>query len=219
MPELNKLTGYALTGLTTNDRGELTDPRINTRSPLLTGQATLEGFLASLSGMDVVEHRSRELAGDEPCRAVVHHGGPGGIPGVLMIRPVSLPSWHRVGDVLDLATEAGVPSSVATRLELLPTGLWPYSSQFMDADTGRDLEAGASAWARASTSAAVLDLDDQSRNMMAAATTGFATAGEATRRVVPSVPSAVRALIRWGGLFTDPAVVAQLRPALYTWWA
>jgi len=32
------------------------------------------------------------------------------------------------------------------------------------------------------------------------------------------VPSAIRALLRYGELFTDPATVAQLRPALYSWW-
>jgi hypothetical protein len=43
--ELNRMTGYALASLSTTAAGELDDPRINLRSPLLTGTATLDDEL------------------------------------------------------------------------------------------------------------------------------------------------------------------------------
>lgn len=215
------MTGYTLTGLATDADGNLADPRINFRSPLLTGTATLDEFLAQLTGMDAAMARDLELAPDEPARSVVHHGGPGGIPGVLVIRPVTCPSWHRIGDVLDRASVQASPP--ASELQMLTSALWPYSSEFMDADTGRLLDGPVGTWAQAVTRSRaglspVDDLDLAAKDALAGATTGFATFEEASRRVVAAVPSAVRTLITWGRLFTDPATVADLRPALYTWW-
>ena len=223
MTELNKMTGYALTGLSVDNDGHLADPRVNAASPLLTGSATLTDFLAGLTGMDAAMHRDRGLAEDEPCRAVVHDGLDG-IPGVLIVRPVWLPSWHRVGDVMDRAGELGVPDAVAGRLEVLPAGLWPFSGQFMDADTGAELHGAINSWVHATyrspAGVSLVDgLDERARDALAVATTGFASYAEASARVVPSVPSAIRALLAWGELFTDPGTIAQMRPALYTWWA
>lgn len=214
MNDTNKMTGYALAHLATNTDGRLVDPRVNPDSPLLTGQARLADFLEHLSGVDALTHAGPELAEDEPVRAVVHDPV-GGIPGVLMIRPAWLPSWHRVGDDLDRAGELGAPGA---RLEFLPSAMWPYSAQFMDAATGNELGEEVLAFVRAIQSG-VPDLDDAAKDALARATTGFATFAEAERRVVAAVPSAVRALVEWGELFTEPAVVNQLRPALYTWWS
>jgi hypothetical protein len=221
--ELNRMTGYALTGLAVDPAtGRLDDPRINSASPLLTGTATLCGYLDQLTGLDAAMARGLTLAADEPSRAVVHPTGPGAIPGVLVIRPVTAPSWHRVGDVLDLASIQGAPA--ASRLEQLSSGLWPYSAEFMDAQTGHPIGGPISAWVRATDRRGagprpIDDLDAAGRDALARATTGFETFEEATRRVVPSVPSSVRTLIEWGELLNDPGVLADLRPALYTWWA
>jgi len=80
------------------------------------------------------------------------------------------------------------------------------------------------AWVRATTTSArgvgpVDELDGPARDAMTAALTGFATYAEAKARIVPSVPSPIRALLTWGALFTDPSTVRDLRPALYTWWS
>lgn len=220
--DLNKMTGYALVGLRTDADGHLDDPRINLSSPLLTGTASLAGYLAELTGVDAVLARKSDLADDEPARAVVHDAI-GGIPGVLIIRPVASPAWHRTGDVVDRASELGTTHTTA-RLEPLPGGLWPFSSQFMDADTGDQMNAPVLAWVRATDvdadgASEVDGLTSVERDALAQATTGFDSFEEATRRVVPDVPSAIRTLVRWGNLFTDPATVAQMRPALYTWWS
>ncbi len=215
--ELNKMTGWAISGLATDKQGALSDPRVNAGSPLLTGGASLTDFQSVLTGIDAVTHADPALSDDEPSRAVVHDPV-GGIPGVLVVRPVWLPSWHRVGDDIDRAAELGthVP---AARLEFLPSAVWPYSSEFMDAVTGEDLDPPAGAFVRAAASADIAAMDGASRDELARSTVGFDTFEEAQRRTVPRVPSAIRALVKWGRLFHDPAMVNQLRPALYTWWS
>ena len=221
--DLHKMTGWAVSGLETDPAGSLVDPRVNARSPLLTGTARLVDFVATLSGFDAAMHTDPALAPDEPCRAVVHDGV-NGVPGALVVRPVWLPSWHRVGDYLDRAGELGGPDQASARLEYLPSAMWPYAGEFMDADTGAALTDGVQAWTHVvrsvgDPSSPVHDLDDLERDELARATTGFASFAEARRRVAPAVPSVVQALVRWGGLFTDPDMVHQMRPALYTWWS
>lgn len=210
--ELNKMAGWGLSGLMTDDDGQVIDPRVNTDSPLLTGTARLTDFQAALSGVDVVTHADPKLADDEPSRSVVLDRE------VLIVRPVWLPAWHRVGDHLDRAGELGEPEDGA-RLEYLPSAMWPYSNLYMDAHTGAELGEEVEAFVRATRSTTFDTLDDAARDDLARATTGFASLAQAQMRVVPGVPSAVRALVTWGRLFTDPSVVHQLRPALYTWWS
>lgn len=211
--ELNKMTGWALSGLLTSEDGTVIDPRVNTASPLLTGTARLEDFRRSLTGMDTVTHADPKLEQDEPSRAVVLDRE------VLIVRPVWLPTWHRVGDHLDRAGELGTPEDGDARLEYLPAAMWPYANLFMDAYTGAELGDEVEAFVRATRSATFDSLDEHARDELARATTGFDSFAQARLRVVPGVPSAVRALTGWGGLFTDPATVHQLRPALYTWWS
>lgn len=210
--DLNKMAGWALSGLLTDDDGRVVDPRVNAASPLLTGAARLADFQAALSGVDAVTHADPKLAPDEPSRAVVLDRE------VVIVRPVWLPAWHRVGDHLDRAGELGSPEDQA-RLEYLPAAMWPYSNLFMDSFTGAELGDGVDAFVRATRSDTLNELDGAARDDLARATTGFASFAQAQMRVVPGVPSAVRALVTWGGLFTDPDVVHHLRPALYTWWS
>lgn len=220
MSDLNRMTGYALTGLATGADGQLTDPRLNTSSPLLAGAARLDDFLGHLEGTDRVLHRGSDLADDEPARAVVHdpHAG---IPGVLVIRPVWCTQWHRVGDALDAAGEQGRREA---RLRILTEGIWPYNAQFMDAATGEVFGDQVLAWVRARAdrsdpTSPVASLTDHEWDELAAASTGLASAASADARVVPAVPSAVVALVNWGRLFNDETLIRQLRPALYTWWS
>lgn len=210
--EVNKMAGWALSGLLTDPDGTVVDPRVNLGSPLLTGTARLSDFQATLSGVDAVTHADPKLADDEPVRSVVLDRE------VLVVRPVWLPAWRRVGDHLDHAGELGTTQGGA-RLEYLPSAMWPYSNLFMDSFTGAELGDGVEAFVRATRSDTLNELGDAARDDLARATTGFGSFAEACRRVVPGVPSAVRALAAWGQLFTDPDVVHQLRPALYTWWS
>lgn len=210
--DLTKMAGWALSGLLTDEDGQVVDPRVNTASPLLTGTARLADFRATLTGVDAVTHADPRLADDEPSRSVVLDRE------VLIVRPVWLPAWHRVGDDLDRAGELATQDEGA-RLEYLPSAMWPYSNLFMDAHTGAELGEEVEAFVRATRSTTFDTLDDASRDDLARATTGFASLAQAQLRVAPGVPSAVRALVTWGRLFTDPSVVHQLRPALYTWWS
>lgn len=210
--DLTKMAGWALSGLLTDDAGNVVDPRINLASPLLTGTARLDDFRRILTGVDALNHADPRLADDEPCRSVVLDRQ------VLIVRPVWLPTWHRVGDDLDRAGEPGDPGA-GGRLEYLPSALWPYSNLFMDAHTGEGLADGVEAFVRATRSGALDTMDEAARDELARATTGLPSFEQARRRVVPGVPSAVQALVTWGQLFTDPGIAHHLRPALYTWWS
>lgn len=236
---INKAIGYGLVDLAVNEAGKLVDPRINPESPLLTYglDCTLNAFLAWLDGRDDRDAKFEAAAirgvADQvpdyrlqPDRAV-RYNNEYGLPNVLYLRPVWMDDWHRHDDSIDWIEETyfgpNPDDQIQPRVDVLPHGIYPYNG-YVDTRNGKRLGSSVMAWIRANSN----DRADWLRDGLAG---GIRYRGEeegdpvfidhadAARHVAPRVPEGVALLAEWGGLFTDPAVIHQLRPMRYVWWS
>jgi hypothetical protein len=144
---------------------------------------------------------------------------------VLLIRPIYLNKWHRVDDDIDVVTHERMHGfAPSSHVHVLNYGLHPYGGLYMDKRNGRRLPNTIMTWIQASYHAVDPERRKQEREVSEvvlsalARTAGFESHREARENVVPLVPASVRHVVEFGGLFTNPRVVWELRPMLYTFW-
>lgn len=238
---IHKVMGWALTDVR-YDRAAwaFTDERINLESPLLgcrLGSGAIDAYarwLRARDGDDAVgasftmcatlqDARSRNRT--IPLDRVVVHEPETGSPKVLVVTPPWAHDWCRWDDPIDYQVETSRRRpGVGPRVQVLRYAPFPFDGLYMDADSGERFEPAQNGSVFAQCRAAVrehgldgtsvAELDAIARTLLA-----IPTWQEACRRVVPAVPDDVAALVEWGHLFTDPAVVRQMRPVIYTYWA
>lgn len=226
---INKVIGYGLDDVATENY-EITDPRINPDSPLLTG-VDKDGddywtFLekAAEAGDEDAGHDllMRKMLTDREAdtRWLVTHQAEYGLPNVLVVRPVGFPDWHRHDDPIDYQEEVLREDHPDPRVTRSLGGLYPFNGLHMDARTGKRIEGTTvNLWRRVANDASE-DAKDRLKALdLLAKTLGYADHAEADRYVVPFVPHEVRHVCAWGGLFTSEEVCFQLRPMIYVYWA
>jgi hypothetical protein len=162
---LHKMVGYGLVDVG-HDGSGITDPRINTSSPLLSLDGTLDSYAEFLS--TVAARRDPSAAAGElawirearagsrkyqvdPVSACLYNPDMG-LPDVLCLRPVWATDWHRSDDTIDLVEEshfgpgAGDPQP---RADVIPHGIWPFNGAYVDVRTGHRLSDNVMHWIRA----------------------------------------------------------------------
>ena len=224
---VNRVAGWALTGVHLDKHGDIDDPRINRDSTLL--RPTPEPGLLDTFGRWLIERYADDdfmrrlaldklagLAQNAPREAVIVHGDGEASTAVLLVRPVHMTSWHRLDDDLDYmdaSARGHNGSSILQELDFCP---FPYDGQRMDALTGRELSSRDVHVFRVLQSAS--DLAEQ-RAEFGLQFFGTSDWTEVCERVVPNVPTDVRDLLDWSGLLVSPRVLGALRPVLFTFWA
>ena len=249
---IHKVLGYALTGITwaadpqRPGRQRISDPRINTESPLLFWtdlEETDEDFsipdatgytswLEARQGPgDRLEARiiknslEKQLLSSPLTQTVVHDAESRFADTLVLIPPAMLHRWYRAGDSIDWWEDSLRPAEErqVSRLDFLPTGPSPYSDRFMDSDgTELNEEAAQLMWL-AGEGMPEEELDEIANRIRPAARTKdrpmYRSGADALGRLVPHVPSSVRNLAEFGQIFTSPDVWKQLRPVMYTYWS
>lgn len=230
---INKVIGYGLTDVTTEDM-RIVDPRINPDSILLdksrtrTAEPDYPQWLAERHPDDLEVQMERQLLEsrdpDEAYKTVTWEGEYG-LPHVLVVRPADSPNWHRYDHPIDYE-EAAIRGEDPPYVHRTVGNIHPYEGIYMDARTGERI-VGEQAdrvrvWRRLVHAAPEKWPSEgqrtESLNRVARAL-GFADHAEAERGIAPLVPDEIRRLCAWGELFTAPEVCLQLRPLLYVYHA
>lgn len=239
--------GYGLTDVKCNGY-ELADPRINSKSPLLDYEAktSVDDYREFLKSKN--SHKTDGFAMEAGFLNPDHWMGKGkkpvdifdcvthrteyGIPEVLCITPAwLLKDWRRYDDSIDYALSTHVyHTNPEDKVWPLDYGHYPYNGIYMDKRTGERVKDSIIMWVR------MLDggkrgrwkvkkqlrsvWDTEGRVVMDALAQagGFKDHEDAFENCRPVVPEEVRNLAAFGGLFTDPSVVNQLRPMIYQYW-
>lgn len=225
---LYKMMGYGLTDIQTDDRGRITDPRINPASILLDydreEEATVRNYVAST--LDDKESLERVLGGwsyghldpesTDPFECVDHLNETG-LEGTLIMRPVGYTDWSRRGNLLDSYIDHANGYS-GDHLEMLSGGIHPYANNFMDTSTFQKLDwYTIGDWIRAVNGKK--ETNELERIAYKTATDlGFGDIGHEAllKRIAPMPPESIINLAEFGQLFTTPDVVFSLRPMIVT---
>jgi hypothetical protein len=226
---IHKTLGYGLTDVAT-EGGRITDPRINSDSCLLdetkASPGGYAGFLERMASegnedarMEIelvaMTAKEKEVSPSSLCVRAIE----GGLPNVLLVRPVGFPHWYRYDDPIDFQEEVMRDGHPDPRVVEIDGGIYPWVGTYMDVRTGERVDSTAvSIWRQIAHG----DMADEEKGTALdriAQVLGYADHAEAQRFVAPVVPPDVRYVCDWGGLFTGPDVWRQLRPLLYVYWA
>lgn len=208
---INKVIGYGLTDVVSEGM-QITDPRINPDSHLLTGIAPdrevpdywtyVEQFVREEGDEAWIEVQMRKMLTDHEAdtRWLCTYQAERGLPNVLVVRPVGFPAWSRHDDPIDFQSEVLRPDHPDARVEPTTGGLYPHDGLHMDVRTGERIrDATVNTWRQVVNGNA----DDEDKldilNMLAQ-TLGYKDHEEAERFVAPFVPHGVRWVCGWGGV-------------------
>lgn len=236
---VHKTLGYGLTDVAKDDS------RVNWDSALLShDKLSGEDYLRWLYGrfqqerkedgwnphsLDFVSLREDVKLRQASMHDCLEHGsGDGGLPNVLLLRPLCKKAgWARYDDDIDYMTETYLaPTDCAQddHVETFQHGIFPFNGIYMDSRTGQRLKEQVMMWIRIRSS---LDPDEfplteekvGALDEVTGELTPFASFAEADQYIAPMPPREVTDIADYGSLFTGPLVWTQLRPLLYTYWA
>lgn len=225
---INKVLGYGLTDVQAED-GYISDPRINSNSPLLRGELDVASYIQWLwenfpddfdANLEIKLIRDSYIE-SRPLLTYDREGNSNGyFDGVISLRPFGHDNWHRYGDIIDTEEDYALyGDSMDSRATLLKYGIFPYSSDWMDSRTGEKLDRTA-----ARVIKILIDRENGQTERRNAAdrlarSLNFDDADHALKYIAPMVPLGIRRLAQWTELFTDSAAWTQLRPMLYVYWS
>lgn len=227
---INKALGYGLTNVANKDH-EITDPRINADSFLLSGEVPpIEDYIAFVertAGKDeghfeallearmLQEYTGRDADSQGLCIWRCEYG----LPEVLLLRPFGFTGWYRHDDPIDYEEAALRGATMECQVERTIGGIYPWNGLHMDIRTGRRIQGNlVNAWRQVVNAGAKDDKDDLPLLNHLAQAMGCKDHAEAEQCIVPLVPDEIRRVCEWGQLFTSPEVCFELRPLLYTYW-
>lgn len=134
-----------------------------------------------------------------------------GLPNVLCFQPVSCRDWRRYDDIIDWMVESYLQADAQTnRVDVFRHGIYPWSGSYMDARTGEPLPSEVMYWVRTREAG-------ESQEILRTLAEGANFDPEAD--VQPSIPEPIRDLLTFAEVFSEPEVMFQLRPMLYTYWS
>lgn len=237
---IHKKLGWGLEGLEHDERGRITDPRINADAVHRYDQDGQVGgnYLAYLRALKDAETPDSQEAFDlmmsismvesaqEQERGLpwpVTHNQEAGRRDVLLIQPIGFQRWSRYDDPVDFAEEGALHNPIEPRVVPMVRGIYPFEGIYMDSRDGRRLD---------STAKRLLDRlmdrtgdsDEKAESFRKAAvhlagTLGFSSPEQAREHIAPVVPGDIRHVVSWLNLFNGPDVWLQLRPMLYVYWS
>lgn len=231
---IHKVLGYGLTDVQARN-GWITDPRINSGSPLLNPDAEpgqdYASYLKSVSQKEADEaDLERALLPPDPADGDLdglctwQSERERGLPEVLVVRPAGFSQWYRYDDVIDYQEYALRHGwSAKDRVEHIEGGIYPFEGLYMDSRTGEKFQRNLHCSLLRYRSWVLRELAEgdgrtEALNALAAGL-GYRDHAESEQCIVPWVPDGVRLVCAWGQLFTSPEVCFQLKPMLYTYWA
>lgn len=232
-----KKLGWGLTGLEHDERGQLTDPRVNGDALYHRTEDFVPRYLEYLRALrDAESPESDEwfelMMTVSMVEADFERSGPADWPvtreseagrrDLLLIQPVGFREWSRYGDRIDHAEEEMLHPGIEPRVVPMPYGIYPFEGIYMDDRTGRKLDGTAK---RLFERLLRHETDDPNKEAIRqktaahlAGTMGFDSPEQAQQHIAPVVPSDVMHVISWLNLFNGPEVHLQLRPMLYVYW-
>lgn len=236
---LSKKLGWGLTDVMHDDKGYVSDPRINASALNPPGGEFIAGYLEYLESLKgdepnisdewfevmltiqmIEESRRRE----EHIPWPVTRPFEGGCWNVLLVQPVGFDKWSRYDDPIDVAEECASDSgTLGGRVTPMPYGIFPFEGLYMDSRDGRRLDSTAKRMIDRLLDGGPEDAGVSPERHRAAGhlarVLGFEDTDEASRCIAPVVPSDIRNVCSWLDLFTGPDVWLQLRPMLYVYWS
>jgi hypothetical protein len=232
-----KKLGWGLTGLKHDEKGRLTDSRINmeaaNRLPARFGPE-YRGYLKGLReaeeehslawvdlSMTIAMVEAAEEADDVLPRPVTRESE-AGLHDLLLIQPVGFSHWSRYGDQIDQTEENLLYPDGLARMIPSPYGIYPFEGLYMDSRDGRRLDTTAKRLIE--RMAITTEGGEKGKRQRDAAehlsrVLGFDNTVQALDHMVPVVPPDVRYVISWLNLFNEPDLWLQLRPMLYVYWS
>jgi hypothetical protein len=224
---IHKAIGYGITGLKSESH-RFVDSRLRAEGYLMSDyedraeQFTVPGYIAwlrnkiNVAGDNSFETKfelSRLTDPDVKLKDLEHsvvYQIEFGLPDTLLIVPPHLVrSWTRYDDEIDYHVESLRPDAGSPRVDILPTGIAPYSDRFWDRRNGKILP----------YSALSFRLPHQKELVELAKCLGFKDEQEAIENVRPVVPETVTLLCEYLCLFDNPETARYLEPMVVTYWA
>lgn len=238
---IHKVLGYGLSDVKTNSSGEINDPRINAKSPLVNWRESKSkkdltsylDFVAKKIDADPddfdadfelfflraqIENPSKEMP--NPYDTVTHEGE-GGMERVLMLTPImELKEWQRSDDTIDYYEDhLNNPDVGSPSLKLIEGGIYPYSGAgYVNARTGEKVNWGGLDVLKFVKKEYEAGKIAKGEYQSFIENIGFESEADMDKNLCPKVPEPIKLLIEWGKLFTSPETIYQLRPYLYTYW-
>lgn len=232
---VHKVLGYGLTDVVCESY-RISDPRINPESKFVNDdlwdlevedyrdwlKEKSEGGRDDLGNMDywIMKERLEDSRGRKYSMSDSFvHQAEYGLDNVILLSPVTHTDWRRFDDSIDYVEETYMRERGETqidRVNVLPHGIYPYSSIYMDCRTGERLkDPHETLWRRRFFHEGITDSDRDG----IAKVLGFENFEEANKVIAPIVPREIRDLAEYGELFLDPMGWTQLRPLHYVYWA
>ena len=238
---IHKIMGYGLDDLETVKTDKIIDSRINSNSILLDEDAfsekyssvrdALEDYKVYLKANKDRGHMdsSREIDKFEDSNFfnMVTHVLEGGLKRVLCITPLSPLStygWRRVDDSIDYAEASLLRDPSKPTVKTFANGFYPFNANYSDKRTGAPLDSYiATSFIRSvnriKSSKKKDEEYDSSILSYNAEQLGYASSKEALDFTVARPPADIVSLATWGGLFTAPLHLFDLKPLVYTYWS
>lgn len=234
---VHKFLGYGFPDVAVND------PRVNWGSPLVRHEYdgdsdwdSVDDGLDGLSGEAYWRYLERQPSAGKSRRFSLDYlmlarepglrtgtlrdavvPSPAELPGVIALRPLSLKDWARSDDPIDYVGETHLRKpSQEPRVDVLPTGIFPFNGLYMDSRTGERLPHESIWFVRLMKADGI---DAASLDEAARAHTPFESAEEASRCIVPLVPEEVADICAFTRLTAEPDGWKSMVPMLLTWWA
>ncbi|MCP9209651.1 hypothetical protein [Streptomyces cucumeris] len=232
---IHKKIGWGITGLEHDERGILTDSRVNADALLQSVDEVGTEYLKYLESrrdeeedpderfelMSIIGMVDAAQAQGESLWWPVTREDEAGRQDVLLVQPVGMPGWSRYDDPIDFAEEGALHGPIEPRVVPLERGIYPLEGAYMDSRDGRRLDPAAK---RFLDRLMGLQGEDEGRQRYGrtadrlAESMGFNDAHHARQHIAPAVPADIRHVCSWLNLFTDPDMWLQLRPMLYVYW-
>lgn len=142
-----------------------------------------------------------------------------GLPNVVVIVPyMEIEQWTRYDSMMDYCQECyiGKKKGCVNRVDIIDEALYPWLGH-IDGRTGRDIKDSLSfAVRRVINSKAPYETEPMDQ---LSKTLGFDSFDDLMKNMKPMVPEVVQWQCEYGNVFTDPNVVYQLQPMIYTYWS
>lgn len=140
-----------------------------------------------------------------------------GDPAVMCVTPACCPDWTRHDDMLDYCehTIDHQDDGAVPIVRPYPGSLYPWND-YVDVRTGRTVR---DAFDIRRTGKYLRPRAHEEVCPEILTRNGFTSFDDAEANLAPMIPSSVRFLCEWAGLFKEPKSVYLLRPLIYSYWS
>lgn len=236
---VNKVLGWGLTNIKTNQDKEIVDSRINKDGYLFRDGEydektwTFKGFKKFwqdnfIDGLELSLFKEFLEYEEINFTKSVFYNSEFGLPEVLLItisqKYRDSDKWHRWDEIIDFQEET-FNHNQNSRYQIYPFGIFPWEGSFCDSEGQRWVDQNGkpfSSIAREFVKTKINKNLDMSQVEAAqtywAKMLGFDSIEEADRNIVPILPEEIIMKCKYLQLFNNNKTIYQLRPMLYVFW-